>query len=84
MARPPRISSLRDSDELVRISHPVDCYLEAGCIADKLVKKGGPAIIFDQPRLANGEISKFPLAMNLFGKPEKGRIKHSELKIQKK
>lgn len=63
--------NLRDSDELVRISHPVDCYLEAGCIADKLVKKGGPAIIFDQPRLANGEISKFPLAMNLFGTRER-------------
>ena len=63
--------NLRDSDELIRISHPVDCYLEAGCIADKLVKKGGPAIIFDQPRLANGEISKFPLAMNLFGTRER-------------
>ena len=63
--------NLRDSDELIRISHPVDCYLEAGCIADKLVKKGGPAIIFDQPRLANGEISKYPLAMNLFGTRER-------------
>ena len=31
------ILNLRDSDELIRISHPVDCYLEAGCIADKLV-----------------------------------------------
>ena len=65
------ILNLRDSDELIRISHPVDCYLEAGCIADKLVKKGGPAIIFDQPRLANGEISKYPLAMNLFGTRER-------------
>ena len=63
--------NLRDSDELIRISHPVDCYLEAGCIADKLVKKGGPAIIFDQQRLANGKISKFPLAMNLFGTRER-------------
>ena len=63
--------NLRDSDELIRISHPVDCYLEAGCIADKLVKKGGPAIIFDQPRLSNGEISRFPLAMNLFGTRER-------------
>ena len=65
------ILNLRDSDELIRISHPVDWYLEAGCIADKLVKKGGPAIIFDQPRLANGEISKYPLAMNLFGTRER-------------
>jgi 4-hydroxy-3-polyprenylbenzoate decarboxylase len=65
------ILNLRDSDELIRISHPIDCYLEAGCIADKLVKKGGPAIIFDQPRLANGEISKYPLAMNLFGTRER-------------
>ena len=27
-----------------------------GCIADYLVKKEGPAVIFDQPRLADGAI----------------------------
>ena len=61
------LRALEDKADLIRVKHPVDCYLEAGCIADKLVKNGGPAVIFEQPRLANGSISKFPLAMNIFG-----------------
>ncbi len=61
------LRSLEDKADLIRISEPVDCYLEAGCIADKLVKNGGPAVIFEQPILADGSISEFPLAMNLFG-----------------
>ena len=42
-----------------------------GCIADYLVKKEGPAVIFDQPRLADGTISRFPPAMNLYGTRER-------------
>ena len=61
------LRALEDKSDLIRISEPVDCYLEAGCIADKLVKNDGPAVIFENPKLANGEISKFPLAMNIFG-----------------
>ncbi|MBT5280077.1 MAG: UbiD family decarboxylase [Euryarchaeota archaeon] len=61
------LRSLEDNGDLLRISHPVDVHLEAGCIADKFVKRDGPAIIFDQPRLANGRISEFPLVMNIFG-----------------
>ena len=61
------LRSLEDKGDLIRIQHPVDCNLEAGCIADKLVKNGGPAVIFEQPILADGSISKIPLAMNLFG-----------------
>ena len=65
------LRSLEDNGDLLRISHPVDVHLEAGCIADKFVKRGGPAIIFDQPRLANGRICEFPLVMNLFGTRER-------------
>ncbi|MBN16842.1 MAG: menaquinone biosynthesis decarboxylase [Euryarchaeota archaeon] len=61
------LRSLEEKSELVRISEPVECYLEAGCIADKLVKNNGPAVIFEKPILADGSVSKFPLAMNLFG-----------------
>ena len=61
------LRALEDRGDLIRNAQPVDCYLEAGCIADKLVKNGGPAIIFEQPILADGTISKIPLAMNLFG-----------------
>ena len=61
------VRALEANGELLRVSHPVDLRFEAGCIADRLVKGGGPAVVFDQPRLADGSISKFPLAMNLFG-----------------
>ena len=61
------IDALDSAGELRRVSEPVDCHLEAGTIADKLVKSKGPAILFEQPRLADGSISEFPLAMNLFG-----------------
>ena len=40
------IRALEDQGDLIRVTHPVDCYLEAGCIADKLVKNDGPAVIF--------------------------------------
>ena len=61
------LRALEDKADLIRVTEPVDCHLEAGCIADKLVKNGGPAVIFEQPILADGTISEFPLAMNLFG-----------------
>jgi 4-hydroxy-3-polyprenylbenzoate decarboxylase len=68
------IRALEVRGELLRVSHPVDMRLEAGCIADRLVKMGGPAVIFDQPRLEDGSISRFPLAMNLFGTRERTNL----------
>ena len=53
--------------EVLRISRPVDVVHEAGAIADLLVKNGGPAVVFEQPRLADGSVSEIPLVMNLFG-----------------
>lgn len=61
------LQALEDKADLIRVQHPVPVHLEAGCIADKLVKNGGPAVIFQQPELADGSISDFPLAMNIFG-----------------
>ncbi|HJO42339.1 MAG TPA: UbiD family decarboxylase, partial [Candidatus Thalassarchaeaceae archaeon] len=65
---------LEGSGELLHVNEPIDCALEAGCIADKLVKHGGPAVIFEQPRLADGSISQFPLAMNLFGTRQRTNV----------
>ena len=45
------IRALEMRGELLRVGHPIDVRFEAGCIADRLVKMGGPAVIFDQPRL---------------------------------
>ncbi|MEE2650223.1 MAG: hypothetical protein VX571_01780, partial [Candidatus Thermoplasmatota archaeon] len=40
----PYLRALEDKGELLRVSHPVDVRFEAGCIADRLVKRGGPAV----------------------------------------
>ena len=61
------LDALEGAGELHRVAEPIDCHLEAATIADKLVKRGGPSVIFEQPRLHDGSISEFPLAMNLFG-----------------
>ena len=68
------IRALEIRGELLRVGHPVDMRFEAGCIADRLVKMGGPAVVFDQPRLEDGSISRFPLAMNLFGTRERTNL----------
>ena len=68
------IRALEDNGELLRVSHPVDLRFEVGCIADRLVKIGGPAVVFDQPRLEDGSISRFPLAMNLYGTTERTKM----------
>ncbi len=65
---------LEERGELLRIGNPIDVRLEAGCIADRLVKRQGPAVVFDQPRLEDGTISRFPLVMNLFGTRERTNL----------
>ena len=61
------VNHLESNGEVLRISRPVDVAYEAGAIADLLVKNDGPAVIFEQPVLADGSISKIPLVMNIFG-----------------
>ena len=61
------MNHLEEQDELLRIDRPVDAVYEAGAIADLLVKNDGPAVLFEQPRLADGTISSIPLLMNALG-----------------
>ena len=56
------MNHLEERGELLRIDRPVDVVYE-GAIADLLVKNDGPAVLFEQPRLADGTISH-PAAMN--------------------
>ncbi|MBN2134364.1 MAG: menaquinone biosynthesis decarboxylase [Acidobacteria bacterium] len=56
------IEQLDKKGELKRIKEPVDPVLEATEIADRLVKSGGPAVLFENPIGA-----KFPLFMNGYG-----------------
>ncbi|MEO5568690.1 MAG: menaquinone biosynthesis decarboxylase [Gemmatimonadaceae bacterium] len=63
------IAALDDAGELVRIKEPVSVNLEMCEIADRTMKMpgGGPALLFEQPVLMNGQRSKYPVGINLFG-----------------
>ena len=59
------LKHLEKRGEVLRISRPVDVAYEAGAIADLLVKNDGPAVVFEQPRLADGSISPMPVEARL-------------------
>jgi 4-hydroxy-3-polyprenylbenzoate decarboxylase len=56
------IAFLEREGELVRISAEVDPHLEITEIADRTVKAGGPALLFERPKG-----SEVPLLINQFG-----------------
>ncbi|GGK42483.1 menaquinone biosynthesis decarboxylase [Deinococcus malanensis] len=57
---------LEQRGELLRVSVPVSNELEITEIADRLVKNGGPAVVFEQVRG-----SDFPVVMGLMGTRER-------------
>ena len=56
------IAILEAHGELHRVKAPVDCRFEAGEIAQRVMRHGGPALLFENVKGAD-----FPLAMNLNG-----------------
>ncbi len=63
------IRVLEDRGLLKRISVEVDPVLEIAEINDRIVKSGGPALLFERPRG-----SRFPCVVNLFGSFERMRL----------
>jgi 4-hydroxy-3-polyprenylbenzoate decarboxylase len=61
------IERLEARGELVRVSEPVSTVLEMTEICDRLVKSGGPAVLFERPIRADGTPSPIPCLANLFG-----------------
>src|SRR5213078_852678 len=55
------IALLEREDELVRVSAEVEPQLEITEITDRVVKAGGPAVLFENPK------SSHPLLINQFG-----------------
>jgi len=55
--------------ELARVARPVAVDREITEIADRCMKSpgGGPALLFERPRLLSGSESRYPVAVNLFG-----------------
>ena len=59
---PDFLERLEKDGELVRVRAQVDPHLEITEIVDRVVRAGGPALLFE-----NVKGSKLPLAMNVFG-----------------
>lgn len=60
------IAQLEKQGELKRISVEVDPYLEMTEICDRVLKQGGPALLFENPKNSN-----IPVLCNLFGTPKR-------------
>ncbi len=60
------IKLLESRGELKRISVEVDPYLEMTEIADRTLKMGGPALLFENPKGYD-----IPVLVNLFGTPDR-------------
>src|SRR5260370_586634 len=63
------IGALDACGECVRVERPVSVDKEITEIADRCMKSpgGGPALLFTHPTLRSGGLSRYPLAVNLFG-----------------
>ena len=61
------IALLEAEGELVRVSEPVSTHLEMTEIQTRLLRNGGPAVLFEKPVMPDGSISPIPCLANLFG-----------------
>ena len=61
------IARLEEAGELVRVRREVETHLVMAEIADRTMNAGGPALLFERPRMPSGEVSRFPLLINAFG-----------------
>jgi 4-hydroxy-3-polyprenylbenzoate decarboxylase len=61
------IGKLEAAGELVRVSEPVSSVLEMTEIQRRLLRDGGPAVLFENVTRADGERSSMPCLVNLFG-----------------
>ncbi len=64
------IARLEEMGELRRISVPVDTHLEMTEIADRVLRDGGPALLFEKP-ITKGMPQDIPVLANLFGTPQR-------------
>jgi 4-hydroxy-3-polyprenylbenzoate decarboxylase len=61
------MGKLEAAGELVRVSEPVSTVLEITEIQRRLLAAQGPAVLFEKPIRADGQISSMPALANLFG-----------------
>ena len=63
------LEALESRGDLARIRLPVDPYLEITEIADRVMERGGPALLFEKVKG-----STFPLVINSFGSHERIKL----------
>lgn len=56
---------------LARVGEPVSTVLDMAEIHRRVLKAGGPALLFEKPVLADGSIAAHPVVVNLFGTVER-------------
>ncbi|HKY32295.1 MAG TPA: menaquinone biosynthesis decarboxylase [Candidatus Polarisedimenticolia bacterium] len=61
------LGALESSGELRTIAEPVSPLLEITEICDRVVKRGGPALLFTHPARPDGGRYPMPLLINMFG-----------------
>ncbi len=61
------LDKLEAAGELVRVKEPVSTVLEMTEIQRRLLRDGGPAVLFENVIRADGEASTMPCLVNLFG-----------------
>ena len=64
------IAQLEVRGELKRITVEVDTHLEMTEIADRVLRAGGPALLFEKP-VTRGVAQAIPVLANLFGTPQR-------------
>ncbi|MFT0533015.1 UbiD family decarboxylase [Castellaniella hirudinis] len=64
------IAQLESRGQLKRIAHPVSTALEMTEISDRVLRAGGPALLFEHPG-HQGRPSPLPVLTNLFGTPQR-------------
>ena len=64
------MSQLEKTGELKRIATPVDTHLEMTEIGDRVLRAGGPALLFEKP-VTQGKPHDIPVLANLFGTPQR-------------
>ncbi len=79
------VAALTKAGELARVETPVDPYLEIAEITDRVVKAGGPALLF-----TNVKGSRYPVLTNQFGTERRtamafgvGRLSELEARVRR-
>ena len=62
---------LEAAGALRRVTEPVSARLEITELSDRVLRAGGPALLFERPLTVAGSPSGIPLLANLFGTPER-------------